>query len=379
MTHVAIVCEYATLNGGERSMLAVLDRLAGSAFSFTVLAPPEGPLADALRRRRIDHCAISLHDATGRRVPRDSAVGRIVEALASCKPDLLHANSLSMGRLTAAAAARLRIPAAAHLRDIVKLSSSAIDELNGNRLLVAVSRATRDFHVAQGMDAAKIRVIHNGIDCDAFQPRPATGGLKRALGVPEAAFLVAAIGQIGIRKGLDVLAQAAALLAQRHVSTDRRAPFHYVLIGERHSTKQESIEFDQRITDVFAQAGISHRLHRLGYRDDVAALLSEVDVLAHPSRQEPLGRVLLEAAASGVPIVATSVGGTGEILRDGYSALLVPPDDPIALADVILELTLDESLRQRLTQNARAEIVARFSIDRAAQQLADTWLQFCSE
>ncbi|MGH7127811.1 MAG: glycosyltransferase family 4 protein [Planctomycetaceae bacterium] len=165
-----------------------------------------------------------------------------------------------------------------------------------------------------------------------------------------------------------MLAEAANLLA-----VSRSNEMHWMLIGERHSTKPESIEFERHVLERFRTAGLGDRLHRLGYRDDVAWIMNEVDLLVHPARQEPLGRVLLEAAAAGLPIVATTVGGTEEILRDGESARLVPPDDPHSLAAAIIELHDDPHKRSRFAAAARARIETAFTIQQAADRLAAAW------
>ncbi len=99
-------------------------------------------------------------------------------------------------------------------------------------------------------------------------------------------------------------------------------------------------------------------------------------ILAHPARQEPLGRVLLEAAASGVAIVATDVGGTREIFPpDSHAARLVPPDEPDCLADAMLEILGDGSLRTQLGAAARRRVVAAFSAERAAAGLVEHYRQ----
>jgi glycosyltransferase involved in cell wall biosynthesis len=87
-----------------------------------------------------------------------------------------------------------------------------------------------------------------------------------------------------------------------------------------------------------------------------------------------LGRVLLEAAASGLPIIATDVGGTAEILQHQESALLIPPANPTALAEAILRLANDAELRSRLAKKARSQILERFSIETAAENLHAFWL-----
>ncbi len=363
---VAIVCEYATLNGGERSLLAVLEHVDRSRFDVHVLAPPIGPLARELQRLAIDHIPLNLHEAAGR-LSRDESLRRLETACAALQPDLVHANSLSMGRLTGALAPCLNIPCCAHLRDIIALSAAAVADLNGNTQLVAVSHATRDYHVARGIDPDRVQVIYNGVDVDAFRPRPAEGWLRRELGLPADRFVVAAIGQICLRKGQDVLAEAAALNASLLPHA------HYVFVGERYSSKPESLEFERRITQRFAEAGIAERVHRLGYRDDVARLLSEIDLLAHPARQEPLGRVLLEAGAAGRPIVATDVGGTPEIVCDGHSALLIPPGDAPMLAAAIRRLAGDVALRRRLGTAARQRITERFPLTESTVRLARLW------
>ena len=117
-----------------------------------------------------------------------------------------------MGRLSGPVAAGLSLPSVSHLRDIVSLSRQAIDDLNCHGRLLAVSEATWQFHVAQGLAAEKTFVLHNGVDLDQFRPRPPTSYLHRQLGVAPDVPLIATIGQISLRKGHDVLAAALEAL-----------------------------------------------------------------------------------------------------------------------------------------------------------------------
>jgi len=345
----------------------MIDALGDSPFEFTALAPDQGRLASALEERSLAHVPLDLRDADGMRLPREAALDRLLAAVQTANADVVHANSLAMGRLTGALTDQIDVPIIAHLRDIVGLSRAAIDDLNRNRLLIAVSEATRVFHVGQGLADGRVRVVHNGVDCDTFRPRPAAGALRRELGLPDDAFLIATIGQIALRKGQDVLAEAATLAAPRMPSA------HYLLVGERHSTKAESIDFERGIVDRFESAGLGNHLHRLGYRSDVAQILAEADLLVHPAKQEPLGRVLLESAACGTPTVATHVGGTAEIHTDGETARLVPKDDPHALAEAMCELFLDDELRERLSRSARLRAQQKFNVGIAAKNMAAIW------
>lgn len=359
--HVAVLFEYPTLHGGERSLLAVIDELRrqGRAVQFSAVAPATGPLAAALAARGIPHRPWSVR--------ADQLAGRtsLLQIVEELHPDLVHANSLSMARVLGRIHENLNRPATGHLRDIVGLSAAAIGELNRLDRVIVVSEATRRFHVAQGLDADRTVVIHNGVDLQEFAPRPATGFLHRELKLPSEARLMAAIGQIGLRKGWDVLADAT--LPNKTV--------HLVLIGERFSEKEESRRYEADLRHRFDRGPWTNRVHWLGTRTDVGRILNETDLLAHPAKQEPLGRVLLEAMASGVPIVATDVGGTREIIDDGVSGLLVPPGDAAALTTALVTVLENPALSGQFRRAARETAVERFDLTIAAERHFKFWLE----
>ena len=357
---VSVLFEFSTLNGGERSLLSLADLVRKAGVELIGLAPADGRLVEALAERGITHVPFAVREQP------DTLPQRLAKTLADIDADLLHANSLAMGRNSGRLAPLIDRPCTTHLRDILNLSTTAIEVLNAHQRLIAVSHATRDFHIRQGVDPDRIHVVYNGIDPDCFTPRPATGWLRRELGLDENGLLVATIGQIALRKAQDVLALAAARV---------KSDLHYLVIGERYSKKAESQAFEESIFERFEAAGLGHRVHRLGYRDDVPALLTEIDILVHTAHQEPLGRVLLEGAASGCAILATRVGGTPEIIEDGVSGRLVPANDPEALASAMTELAADRSLRQQLGQQARQTVLDRFSPAASAAGLLQAWDQ----
>lgn len=346
-------------------MLAVLDGLRSAGFEICAAAPSQGPLADALAARGIDLIAFCPRDDRGTRRPLPELREHLAGVLARLRPDLLHANSLSMGRLSGPVAAQAALPSVAHLRDIVRLSRQAVEDLHGHTRLLAVSHAVRRFLAGYGLDAAKIHVLYNGVDLERFAPRPATGYLHRQLALTPQAVLVGAIGQIGQRKGQDVLVGAAALLARDLPNV------HYVLVGQRWSDKPEAREFEARL-HAAACGRLAGRVHFLGVRDDVDRILNELAILVHPARQEPLGRVLLEASASGTAVVATDVGGTAEVFpADCQGARLVPPGDPVALAAAIAVVLGSEALRARMGAAGRRRAEAAFDAGQAAARLAE--------
>ena len=362
---VAILFEFAALNGGERSFLAVAELLRGE-FELIPVAPPSGPLADALAAAGLTVVPSPLVDEAGRRLPKETSLVPLLQTLHALGVDLVHANSLVMGRIIGSLAPALAVPTTAHLRDIIGLSARAAADLNRNRRLVAVSHATRMFHVSQGIDTDRIATIHNGIDGERFHPETDGSPVRRELGIPADAPVLLAVGQIGLRKGWDVLADAVTLLAPS------RPNLHLIAAGVRHGGKAETRDYDAKMRATL-EAALPGRAHFVGTRTDVPALMAAADLLVHAARQEPFGRVLLEAAAAGLPIVATSVGGTTELLSDGESARLVPPGDPAALAAAVTELLANPDAAARFASNARDRVLAEFTVPTAANHLAAVW------
>lgn len=360
-----MLLEYPALNGGERSLLSVLPFLVEAGIRLVAGAPADGPVAAALAEQRIAVHPLALADESGRTLPQDARRRRIGELVRRVGPQLVHANSLSMARLSGPVVRRLGVVGIGHVRDIVRLSRTATEDVNCHDRLLAVSHATRDYHCRAGMDADKTFVLYNGVDLRQFHPRAKTGYLHEQLGVGRDAPLVGTIGQLGLRKGIDTFVDAAQQVIAVYPRT------HFLIVGRRHSQKDESVRCEAAIRAAAANRPMAGHVHFLGYRNDVDRLLGELTLLVHPARQEPLGRVLLEAAAAGRPVVATDVGGTAEIFpRRAGAALLVPPDEPVPLARAVCRLLGDTPLRRQLAARARRRAEEAFAVEASAALLA---------
>ena len=370
---VLVLCEYPSLHGGERSLLAMLDQPVFRTLDIHWAGPP-GALAVAVRSRGRSYLPVSWHDPAGRRWPLDRCRLQLDQLISRLRPALIHANSLAMSRLSGPVVRARGIPGLGHLRDILRVNRRVRSDLGDHPRLLAVSQATRHWYVAAGLDPGRVRVLYNGVDVQTFRPRPPTGWLHRELGLPARSRAVAAIGQLGMRKGLDVYLAAAARVAPRLPEV------HFLLAGARYSGKQEALDFEVRLRERARRGPLAGRCHFLGVRDDVPRLLNELTLLVHAARQEPLGRVLLEAAASGLAVIATDVGGTREIFPpQRHAARLLPPDDPNRLAAAMIDLLGDTAARQRMGWNARRRIVAAFQAEHAARHLWQHYQQLCPQ
>jgi glycosyltransferase involved in cell wall biosynthesis len=364
MVDVLIICEYSTLNGGERSMLSTLPHVIAAGFSVCVAAPPEGALVQELRRINVSHVPLDFSNAAGGRVAQNAARERLQNVLRGVQPHLVHSNSLSMSRLLGPIAADEGVPSIGHLRDIIRLSRQAMDDLNRNSRLIAVSHATREYHVANGLDANRTHVVHNGVDLAPFSADKHTESLRNRLNVDADALLVAMIGQVIARKGTDLFVSAAIEIVAKH----RNA--HFLIIGECYSCKDESRQFVANLHSTIDEHAARSNIHFLGFRGDVEKLLGQFDVIVQPSRQDPLSRVLLEAAAAGRAIVATEVGGTREIFPlESDAAVVVEPNNAAALTAAIDNLLSNAARRSELGINSRHRSEECFNVTRTAADL----------
>lgn len=365
MPRVLLLLEYPSLNGGERSLLTMLPAIRAHGWDVFAGAPGEGPLAQTLDDLGVPHLEIEPGPTTSGRRTQASRRHRVAELCRQAAPDLVHANSLSMARLSGPVLRELGICSLGHLRDILKLSGAAIADLNCHDRLLAVSAATRDYHVAAGLDAARVQVLYNGVDLARFAPRPPTGAWHARLGIPPQAPLLGSIGQVGMRKGLDV-----TMRAMRIVMRDEPTA-HWLIVGERHSEKDEAHRYEEELRAAAAQPPLKGRVHFVGRLPDAAELLNELTLLIHTAHQEPLGRVLLEAAAAGVPVIATDVGGTREIYPPAANAAtLLPANNPVAVTLAVERLLADASLREQHAAAARRIAEENFAAGPAGQNLA---------
>lgn len=368
--HVALLFEFPTLNGGEHSMLTVLQQLTvDSDIRFTAIAPTDGPLADQLRQLNIPLFPFTVRSDAG--VKRDAAdlTTELRAGVATLQPDILHANSLSMSRLVGQCQQQMEpVCCTGHIRDIMKIRTRAIGDLNRLNGIAVVSKATKDFHEAQGLRSGLGKVIYNGVDTGRFcQTSQADARTTLLPQLPKTAQVLLNVGQICLRKGQLDLAQAVVQLLQD------RNDVYLVLVGKRHSEKAESVAYEQAIADEFAAVGRTDHLLQVGYSEDVTQWMNAADLLVHAARQEPLGRVLLEAAACKLPIVATNVGGTPEILQHERSGILLPPGDVNALVNCVHAALAEPSQCRAYATSAVEHIRQTFTVRQARDALLKFW------
>ena len=375
MPRLLILCEYPTLLGGERSMLATLPAVAAAGFDVSVAAPPDGPLADALRERGIAHVAWQTHDAAGERLPLDRLRADLADVLQQTQPDLLHANSLSTARIAGPVAVECGVRSIGHLRDIVKLSRQAIDDLNritrlrgrlaGDARLSRRAR-TRCREVRRRPQRRRSGRISAAAADRLFAPRARPAGRRAAHRRDRPA-------RPAQRDRRRARGRAADCRASCRTSIGS-------IVGERTSNKDESREFEALLRSIAAEPPLAGRVHFLGQpqRCCPTACANARSWFTPPGRSRWAACCWKRPLAAWRSSRPTSAAPAKSSQPRPDAACLVRPDSHLNLADAILSLltrrrsppsarrSRPPARRIRLRHSHRGR-PARRAISRAAQ------------
>jgi glycosyltransferase involved in cell wall biosynthesis len=225
----------------------------------------------------------------------------------------------------------------------------------------SVSDDLRSHMVAEGFSRRRVRVIHNGITVGPVPTSSRRAAARARLGVSEDEFVVGAVGRLDPVKDLTTLIDAFA-----EFRGTRRA--RLLLIGEG----SERVSLERHVED----AGLSGEVVLLGHRQDVSDLLPGFDAYVNSSVFEGISLTILEAMAAGVPVVATRVGGTPEVVLHGVTGWLVPSRSPESIAAALREIAGNPGGVAALTFAGRQRVEHDFSIDRMVQRYASIYDRF---
>jgi glycosyltransferase involved in cell wall biosynthesis len=392
-SRVLVLGHDAAIGGAQLSLLEILERTDPERFRPIVIVPTPGPFLNELRKRGIEcHWGIAQRWIFfAKRGPAPSRKTRLVRlllhphlwalmslltlpvrlgilaAFAKVKRiDLIYTNTVTI--LDGALTARLvGVPHVWHLRELIRGNPDlaypfSVDWVSGfirgwsNRVILN-SQYLRRVYFGEQPDK-RIRVIVNGIDGS----RPSqTRFAVLPSSIPTGARVTACCGQVSERKGIDVYLHAMARLKESHPN------LHHLIIGGGQP------DFIVNLKDLSGNLGLAGRVHFLGHRNDIPALLARVDVLVSAANQESFGRTLIEAMMAEVPVVATRSGGPEEIIVDGRSGFLVDVGDDRALATRVAHLLDDASVAAAIGSAGRARVLKDFSLDRVVAEVCATW------
>jgi glycosyltransferase involved in cell wall biosynthesis len=353
VTRVVHIHRIRGIGGSERHLLTLLPALAteGIETVFLGLDDPAGVLDPFYRELGVEAVRLAC--------PRDVDPGllrRVRQELARLRPDVVHTHLVHGDVYGTLGAGGVPVVSTKHNDDPFRRGPFRhVERLLTRRAarVIAITDALRRFCIAEvGLPADKVEVVHYGLD-----GLPAPWGESPTVELPEDARVLLCVARLVPQKGVDVAVRALA----RVRAVEPRAVL--VVLGEGPERPRL----------------VGEGVYLPGRVGDVSSWYRRAELLVHPARWEGFGLALLEAMLAAKPVVATRVSAASEIVADGETGLLVPPDDGEALADAVLALLGDPARAQALGEAGLTRARAEFSVEKMAARTAAVYASVSAE
>lgn len=353
-THVLVVVGNAIVGGVESFVERLVARLPRDRFKVTVLCPFEGAYTERLRALQAEVQVAPMPDD-----PPWTSLQLATQLVTAGAVDVLHAH-LPNAHLLAGLVGCLTgrpVLATIHGRELSTRDLEVHRAVNSH--LSMVCKPAYYQALGLGVQPSHLGCDPNGVDTAVYTPDGPRADLRRQLGLQADTPLVGWVGRLSPEKAPEVFVRAVLLLASR----EPRA--HAVMVG--HGPMQD------QVAGLIERCGLGPRLHLLGLRDDLPALYRDLDVLVSTSNAEAMPLVLLEAMASGVPVVATRVGGVSDLVEHDRCGFLVAPLDFDDMAARTATLLADDARRagcgRRARERVQADYTLQANVERIGQRL----------
>ncbi|MCY3021748.1 MAG: glycosyltransferase family 4 protein [Planctomycetota bacterium] len=371
---VLMISAAGELGGAERSFCEVITALPREKIEPHACVPPDSQLARALASAQVPVHEVALR--LFRRSLHPLALAGNVRALYQgsrsiaevCRKagiEMLHANTNSAALVGWEVARMTKLPFVWHCRDMAPLHGLARILASSAAAVVAISAAVEEQLMREGVKREKITRIDNGIDLGRMSRSglydAVRAQMRAKLGIQAHRPVLLSVGAYVPWKKHELFLDALALVR-------RRLPAVGLLVGSDRFGQNEAYVASLRMRARHLALN-DDALKVLDEREDVPDLMAASDVFVSCSENEPFGRVLTEAGASGLPVVATRSGAKPEIIADQVTGILTEPGDAAALAAACLKLLGDPALRQEMGRAAQERVEKLFDVRRAAREL----------
>ncbi len=346
------------LGGGPAQVRDLVAALSGPDFEFTIAGPPGGALVPAFTAAGARFAALRADRLS------PTVLVRAVRLARATRAQVVHSHGKGAG-LYGRTAARLIGAAAVHTFHGIHHAGYGraylvLERALTRRSLAVIHVSPSQAEEARGLGLAppgRTHVIVNGVDVEHIRALGARGDFTRAgLGLRPDALVLVTVARLDTIKRLDVLIRAVPALAARLPA------IQLLIVGDG--------PLRDRLRTLAATVGAADHVIFAGAVVDAARVLPLADLYVTASRGEGLPLAVLEAMAAGLPVVATAVPGHTDVVEDGVTGALVPPDDPERLAAAAAALLPDRSRREAMGRAGRARVEARFPRAQMVAQMA---------
>ncbi len=357
--------------GAQQSLWLLVKHLDRRRFRPIFVGPEEGLLTARLQEAGVKTVILRHDDGLGRYggavlregiwgkmrllIPYAAYARRLRRIMREEGVDIAHCNSIRSLLTVGPVARTAGVPLIWHHRLSLEFGWwNRIGLWLADRVIV-VSDSLRDHFPGGPVDPRKFVTVYNGVNLANFDANGDPHSVREEFGFEPDWQVVGVVGAVNPRKGQLYLLQAFKTLLQARPRTK------LVMVGEAQGAEEEA--YRDRLRAYVASEGLARHVMFAGWRLDVARILRGLDLFVLPSLNEGLPRSILEAMALGLPVVATRVGGNAELVVDGQTGLLVPAEDPDALAAAMARILQDPELASSMGRRGRQRVEAEFSLE----------------
>jgi glycosyltransferase involved in cell wall biosynthesis len=335
----------SNLSGAPISLAQLAKGLAIRNFSLLLVLPKPGPIEKLLKQWNVTYVVLK----------RPNAVIDFLRIARRFKPDVIHVNSLvKMWPVLVSRCVGKQV--VWHVREYLgnKRAYARLIHLLAHRVILISKQQVQLF---QGMKRAV--VVPNAVDLTLYENVLPADDIRTAT----SDIIVCYIGSIEPRKGLIELARAAHHL-------ENVPNIYFVIAGD---APRKHMMYKQELVDYLRENSLLDRFRFLGFRQDVPRVLRASDMLCHPVYIEAFGRVVIEAMASKLPVIASRVGEIPSIVENGKTGFLVDPGDHRGIADALLRVAENKALKNELGRNGYERVKKRFGLDTHVEKIVEVY------
>lgn len=351
------------ISGAEISLLMLIKNLSREFFEPIVVLPNNGPLYDEISKSKTQILLspinkLKLHNP----FPYFLTILSFYRIFKRIKPDIIHANMDICSQYAFLPAKLFKIPLIVHTRNILNKRAFQRMFLFCADVLIANSKAVMQSFAAYSQQKQIKDVVYNGVDLTVFTPSQGKRCVARAkYGFCEADFVIGLFGRIHPTKGHENFLNALTYVLKHYKNIKA------LIAGS--TDIDHSQQYLSQLKKIVEQNNQNTNIMFLEYEKDNVSLFSAIDLLVCPSENEPFGRVLIEAMAMGIPVIANRFGGPLEIVDDGINGYLIDVNDVNIFTDTIIKLYGDPFLRKEMGKKGHNIVQNKFSIRQSTESL----------
>ncbi|MBM3247924.1 MAG: glycosyltransferase [Candidatus Omnitrophica bacterium] len=353
--------------GGQFSLLSILERIDKTYLKPVVVLPYEGNLSKKIREMGIEAQIIPFGSIKNTNIVINLfSVIRFYSLIKKKKINLIHINALRPMFYAGIAAKIAGVPVIWHARDL--RAAKSIDRLLSNFAVhvIAISKIVAGRFPWYREKPSRLSIIYNGIDIDKFSPRPKEVRILNEFGIDRDAAVVGLIGHIEPRKGHAAFLQAASKVLLKFPKTK------FLIVGK---DSTEGRIYQQELESLVNKLNIKDNVILAGNRQDITEIISIMDLIICPFKDEAFGRVVIEAMAMAKPVIGYRSGALPELIKERETGLLVDTDRADLLADAIIDLLEHKDKSTKFGAAGRKIVEERFNVKTTVDMIEDVYIQ----